>query len=178
MSTRAARIMQAVLALLCGALAACSSFDAKWQAAGNAAPGSGASRWDGRWESAGHKARGGAPEGGRLRAVLTETHVAPGSHLPPGPPAGRGGPLRADFRANWKAFASSYTMTLAPVPGSRTDFRGTHDLPAIFGGTYRYTARIRGDQFTARYDSSYDRGTFTLRRVPPGKESPPPHSRH
>ncbi len=164
MTSRAARISRALLALGCGALAACSSFDAQWQAAENSAPTSGVTRWEGRWASAQHTVRGGAPEGGRLRAVLAEMQ------LPPGPPAERGRPLRADFRANWKSFASSYTMTLTPVPGSPTDFRGTHELPAIFGGTYRYTARIRGDRCMAHYSSSYDRGTFTLRRLPPGKE--------
>jgi hypothetical protein len=170
--TCATRITRAALALLCGALAACSSFDAEWKAAGQAAPGSGVTRWEGRWESAEHKLRSGAPDGGRLRAVLTETQGAPGSRT------GQASPLRADFRANWKSVASSYTMALAPIAGSRTDFRGTHDLPAIFGGTYRYTARIRGDHFTARYDSSYDRGTFTLRRLPPGKEPSAPNPRH
>ena len=178
MTRRAHRISRALLVLFCGTLAACSSFNAKWQAAGKVAPSSGVSRWEGRWESAQHKVRGGAAEGGRLRAILTKTPLAPGSYLPPGPPTQSGAPLRADFRANWKSFASSYTMTLTPVPGSRTDFRGTHELPAIFGGTYRYTARIRDDQFTAHYDSSYDRGIFTLRRVPPGKESPEANSRH
>ena len=178
MTTRAARILRALLALVCGALAACSSFDARWQAAENSAPTAGTTRWEGRWASAQHTVRGGEPEGGRLRAVLTELHRAPGSYLPPKPPAERGHPLRADFRAHWKTFASSYTLTLTPVPGSPTDFRGTHELPAIFGGTYRYTARIRGGQFTAHYDSSYDRGTFTLRRLPPGKDSSPANSRH
>ena len=166
MTARAAMISRALLALICGALGACASFDAQWQAAGSAAPGAGVTRWEGRWESAAHKVRSGAMDGGRLRAVLTRTPAAPGH------------PLRADFRAHWKSFATSYTLTLTPVPGSRTDFRGTHELPAIFGGTYRYTARIRGDHCTARYDSSYDRGTFNLRRVAPGKESPPTHSRH
>ena len=143
MTSRIARILRTAPALFYGALAACSSFDTKWQAAGEASPGSGTTRWEGRWASAQHKVRGGAPDGGRLRAVLTETPVAP---VP------RRQPLRADFRANWKSFATSYTLMLTPVPGSRFDFRGTHELPAIFGGTYRYTARIRGDQFTARTD--------------------------
>ena len=75
--------------------------------------------------------------------------------------------LRADFRANWLIFASSYTMTLTPVSGSPADYRGTHELPALFGGTYRYAAHISGDRFTARYDSSYDHGTFDLARVRP-----------
>ena len=137
-----------LLALLCCALAACSSFDAKWRAAQSPA-----TRWDGRWVSEKHTAPGGGPAGGRLRCVLTETG---GAHA-----------LRADFHANWLLFSSNYTMTLTPVKNSRTDFRGTHDLPAMFGGTYRYTAHIDGGRFTARYDSSHDRGTFDLTRVRP-----------
>ena len=174
----AATVSRPLLAILCGALAACSSFDAKWRAAENPATAQGRTRWEGRWTSAKHTSREGGPEGGRLRAVLTELHIPAGSYLQPGPPHGPGNPLRADFRANWLAFASSYHMTLTPVPGARTDYRGTHELPAIFGGTYRYTARIAGDRFTARYESSYDRGTFTLQRLRRAKDSLPVDSRH
>ena len=136
-----------LLILFCGALSACSSFDAKWRAAKNAA-----TRWDGRWTSEKHHTRSGGPEGGRLRCVLESAGA---------------GKLNADFHANWMIFASDFTMTLTPVSGSRTDFRGTHELPKIFGGTYRYTAHISGDHFTAHYDSSYDRGIFDLTRVRP-----------
>jgi len=143
-----------------GALTACSSFDSKW----HGATASGATRWDGRWTSEKHRTSRGAPAGGRLRCVLGEvaTNCFPGSQ-----PIKPGRALRADFRANWLIFASDYTMTLTPVEGSRTGFLGTHDLPAIFGGTYRYTARIAGERFTADYESSYDRGTFELSRVRP-----------
>lgn len=173
-----ATVAPLLAAMLCGALAACSSFDAQWRAAEKPATAPGLTRWEGVWTSAKHAAPGGGPAGGRLRAVLTELHIPAGSYLPPGPAPGRGSPLRADFRANWSAFAASYRLTLSPVPGSPTEFRGSHELPAIFGGTYRYTARIAGDRFTARYDSSYDRGTFTLRRIPAAKDSPPPHTPH
>lgn len=148
-----------LLVMLCGALAACSSFDARWRAA---TPG--ASRWEGRWTSEKHAALGGGgPAGGRLRCILTPADAQA---------------QRAEFRANWLVFAGDYSMALKPVPGSRTDFRGTHDLPSIFGGTYRYTAHIRGDDFTARYDSSYDHGIFRLRRVPAAKDSVPGDTRH
>lgn len=144
---------------LCGALAACGSFNEKWCAAQSPA-----TRWEGRWTSEKHHTFSGAPEGGRLRCVLTAvaTNCFPAkkSALP-------GHALRADFHAHWLLFASDFTMTLTPEKNSRTDFRGTHELPKIFGGTYRYTAHISGDRFTARYDSSYDRGTFDLTRVRP-----------
>ena len=148
-----------LLAGLCAALAACSSFEAKWRAAKDRTTAYGPTRWDGRWTSEKHRTRAGQPEGGRLRCVLTN-----------GANAGRGGgapDLRADFRADWSVFATSYTLFLTPLPGSRTEFRGSHQLPAIFGGTYRYSAHISGDRFTARYDSSYDRGTFDLTSVRP-----------
>ncbi len=125
-----------------------------------------------------HRALAGGPAGGKLRAVLTEQVSPAGSYLPPGPTPGGGRTLRADFRAHWLAFASSYAMTLTPVPGSATKFRGTHELPAIFGGTYRYSARVAGDQFTAFYDSSYDCGTFTLQRLRGPKVFRPPDSPH
>lgn len=172
----AATAARPLLALLCGALAACSSFDAKWRAAEN--PGPGVSRWEGRWMSEKHTAQPGVPAGGKLRAVLTELHVPAGSYLPPGPAPGLGRPMRADFHAHWLAFTSDYAMTLTPVPGSSAKFRGTHELPAIFGGTYRYSARIAGDRFTAFYDSSYDCGTFTLQRLRGPKVFRPPDSPH
>ena len=153
-----------LLSLFCGALAACSSFDTEWRAAKDRAAPHGPARWDGRWTSEKHTAPGGGPAGGRLRCVLTK---AAANGFPPKTPARPTPELRASFRANWLLFSSAYTMTLTPLSGSRTEFRGTHELPAIFGGTYRYTAHISGDRFTARYDSSHDRGTFDLTRIRP-----------
>lgn len=151
-----------LLVVLCGAVTACSSFEAKWHAAKSPA-----TRWDGRWTSAKHTS-GGGPAGGRLRCVLEETVIATNCFPPrPGTRPACAHALRADFHANWKIFSSNYTMTLMPEKNSRTNFRGTHDLPAMFGGTYRYSARIAGDRFTAHYDSSYDHGTFDLTRVRP-----------
>ena len=152
-----------LLAVLCGALTACSAFDAKWRARQSMA-----TRWDGRWTSEKHTAPGGGPAGGRLRCVLEETSIATGCFsAKPRPRPETTQALRADFHANWKIFSSDYTMTLTPVKNSDTDFRGTHELPAIFGGTYHYTAHISGDRFTAHYDSSYDHGAFDLTRVRP-----------
>lgn len=138
---------------------ACSSFDAHWRAAGS---GGVASRWDGRWTSEKHVTGSGKPVGGRLRAVFE--------------PAAQER-LTARFRANWTIFTSDYTMTFEakePAAGPRRsgarEFTGEHELPKVFGGVYRYTARLAGDRFTARYTSSYDHGTFSLQRLPARKD--------
>jgi hypothetical protein len=156
MSSALSRLFLLALLSLCSA---CSSFDRHWQAAGSAG---GATRWDGRWSSEKHLALGGGPAGGRLRAVFE--------------PAAQER-LTAHFHANWLLFSSDYTMTLEPNPrpagprrGGALEYRGTHDLPKTFGGTYHYDARITGDQFTARYTSTYDHGTFTLHRLPARKD--------
>jgi len=142
--------------MLCSA---CSSFDARWKAAG---AGGSATRWDGRWTSAKHVTRAGQPVGGRLRAVLE--------------PAADDR-ITAHFHANWMIFSSDYTMVLEPKGrpagprrGSAREYRGTHELPKKFGGTYQYDARLAGDEFSARYTSSYDHGIFTLRRLPVRKD--------
>jgi len=143
--------------LLVALCSACSSFDARWKAAATSAT---ATRWDGRWTSEHHQTASGSPVGGRLRAVIE-------------PAAGQG--LAANLHANWLLFASDYTMTFEPkTDGPRRanvrEFSGTHELPKIFGGTYRYKARLAGDRLTARYTSSYDHGTFTLQRLVVAKD--------
>ena len=136
--------------------AGCTSFQKKWDAVGQPGRYEQASRWDGRWTSARHKTANGTPDGGRLRCVIEN--------------AGQPGML-AHFHANWQIFAADYDVKFAPVApgrsrkgGSIVELRGTHELPKAFGGTYRYDARIVGDRFSARYDSSYDGGTFEMTR--------------
>jgi len=137
------------VASLCLLFGACASFDPQWRAADGAAKSHYATRWDGRWTSAKHKALGGAPEGGRLRCVLTHA---------------RGGKLDAHFHANFLCFSANYSVTLEPKKGgSKSEFQGTQELPKLFGGAYRYQARLTKDHFVAHYDSSYDQGTFDLR---------------
>ncbi len=158
-------VSRLVLAVLIGLCSACTSFEGRWK---NAADSRTATRWEGRWLSEKHVTAGGRPAQGRLRAVLEPAAEQK---------------ITAHFRANWMVFASSYTMTLEPAPAGprRTnvrEFRGEHDLAKVFGGTYRYTARLADDHLTARYTSRYDDGTFELQRVPARKDSPSMHAGH
>ncbi|MEO7319552.1 MAG: hypothetical protein ABIZ56_11235 [Chthoniobacteraceae bacterium] len=145
--------LSAVFALaLC---AGCSSFQEKWDAVGEPGKFQNASRWDGRWESARHKTAANKPDGGRLRCVIEPASDAR---------------IVAYFHANWQAFAANYEVIFSPkTPGGQKqdgvmEFRGTHELPKVFGGIYRYDARIASDRFSARYDSSYDSGKFEMTR--------------
>ena len=148
-------VIQSFVILLFVLCAGCSSFQKKWDAVGAPGKYGHASRWEGRWKSSHHKTAAGAPEGGRLLCVLE-----PAADLQ----------MIAHFHAYWQAFSANYDVTFQPKKtgprrtGTVMEFRGTHELPKIFGGTYRYDARIVGDQFRAKYDSSYDSGTFEMTR--------------
>jgi hypothetical protein len=153
------------LALLAGLGSGCSSFDRHWEAAACSPT---ATRWEGRWTSEKHRTMEGGPVGGRLLAVVE-------------PEAKQA--LNAHFHANWMIFSNDYRLTLEPVAPetNRTSgrkYRGTHELPKLFGGPYRYEAGISGDRFTARYTSTYDHGTFALQRVKMSKDCFPPHAGH
>jgi hypothetical protein len=154
-------LLRPALMLVASLLAACSSFDARWNEA--AKGGNGASRWDGHWASGVRKETDGSAHGGRLRCVLKSSTAEKASKL-----AAKQTPphLDAYFHANWLIFSGNYELELDPVPGKPHEYRGTHDLPYIFGGTYRYSATVTDDHFTASYICSYDRGIFDLRRVP------------
>ena len=136
--------------------AGCSSFHEKWDAAGRPGQLARASRWEGRWTSAYHKTPAGTPEGGRLRCVIEPVSEAR---------------ILAHFHANWLAFSADYSVPFdaqisrSGKSGAPVDFRGRHELPKVFGGVYRYDARISGDRFMARYGSSYDAGTFAMTRL-------------
>jgi len=146
-------LLRGVLALLAGLLAACSSpFDQRWHDAGQGQ--GGATRWDGHWTSGKNVYANGVFHHGRLRCVI----VPQPDHC-----------LEAYFHANWLIFSGNYDTPLQPVltgPRRRNvqKYRGTHDLPAIYGGTYHYLATIEGDRFLTHYTSSYDTGIFDLRR--------------
>ena len=147
-------LFRSILGLLTGLFGACSSFDTQWK---NAAHGDGATRWDGRWTSEKHHKSDGSAMGGRLRCVLEPKEA---------------GKMAANFHANWLIFSGNYTVVLEPVKtgGHHTGmqaYRGTHELPAAFGGVYHYDATVDASHFAARYTSSYDHGTFALQRVLP-----------
>ncbi|HEX8311645.1 MAG TPA: hypothetical protein VF614_10030 [Chthoniobacteraceae bacterium] len=126
-------------------LAACSSFERDWRRTSSSKDAF-SGNWDGRWTSAKHRGAG-----GRLRCILTRVDARQ---------------YQARFKANWLAFTSSYLVTLqAEQRGGRLIFRGSHDLGALFGGVYRYEGEATAQRFTARYDSSYDRGTFEMSRA-------------
>lgn len=143
------------------AFSGCSSFDRDWKAAerqpalksfsqADAFTG----RWDGRWTSGKHQTSTGFM-GGRLRCILTKLDDRR---------------YEARFKANWLAFASGYTtiFNVERRPGELR-LQGEHRMSAIFGGLYRYEGRVTPDHFSARYDSSYDHGTFELTRPQRGR---------
>ncbi len=152
------RVVSVVLALCLLACSGCSSFDRDWRAAAQR-PGHRVDRmsgaWDGKWTSERHRLPDGQAAGGRLRCIFTKEDA---THY------------RARFHANWLCFATGYETTFETKQrGDGLDFRGTHDLGAIFGGVYRYEGRVTPDRFVAHFASRFDSGAFDLHR--PG-ESP------
>ena len=146
------RLSPVLFLVLC---AGCTSFQEKWNAVGKPGRYQNASRWEGRWTSARHRTAANVPEGGRLRCVMEP---------------GTGSQMLAHFHANWQLFAADYEVPFEPKrpvakqSGAVVEFRGTHQLTKMFGGTYRYDARLKCDHFSARYDSSYDTGIFEMTR--------------
>ncbi len=103
----------------------------------------------GRWVGAWHSTKS-AGEGGRLRCDFT--------------PLG-GGQYAAAFHANWKVFATDYTAQFSTRRhGAQLWFKGTHQLPSVFGGLYRFEGEATPQRFTATYSSSYDEGMFEMTR--------------
>ena len=169
-------LLRCFLVVLASLLAACSSFDQHWKEAAKGQ--GGATRWDGHWQSGENVYANGAYHHGRLRCVLEKPVLS--KFLTGYRPQGAGD-LTAYFHANWLIFSGNYEMTLKPVgplQGKVRQYEGTHDLLAMFGGTYHYRAKIAGNHFTADYTCRIDRGIFDLREVPPNKESTAAHAQH
>jgi hypothetical protein len=161
-------LLRLALVLVASLFTACSSFDAYWKDASQGR--NGATRWDGEWKSGQKVYADGAYHHGRLRCVLEpvgnqRTEFVNG-YFPKGAP----GRLNAYFHANWLIFSGNYDIVLEPVPGKPHQYSGAHDLPAIFGGTYKYGATITDDHFMACYTCSIDKGVFDLHRVRPDKK--------
>lgn len=80
-------------------------------------------------------------------------------------------PYRHEFfyHATWKTILSGSYKAVHTVQkqkdGSYT-FKGEHKMPDWAGGLYHYEGTIKGDNFNACYQSSMDRGTYTMKRVP------------
>ncbi len=137
-----------ISALLCG----CRSFEKDWAAVPASAGGTGnqalgtaslpiTGRWIGTWQNTNNT------HAGPLRAVVWQESE---------------NRLRARFHAGWGSRSGSFTSPLDGAwNGSRYAFTGRR---RIFGVLIETTGDITADNFSARYDSRFDRGTFTLHR--------------
>jgi hypothetical protein len=104
-----------------------------------------AGRWEGNWTSEKHKGHG-----GRLRGVM----------LPQG-----NGVYRAEFKAHWLAFSSTYSVDFQTrLRNGVVHFQGEHDLGRLYGGVYSFIGHADAKSFRSSYDSSYDRGVFQMTR--------------
>lgn len=110
-------------------------------------------RWVGRWTSQRHRAPFSREmEGGELKCVFTQ--IDPYRY-------------RANFRAEWLLGASQYLAELyGKQRGETLHLKGENHVSAIFGGSYRYEGTVTPGHFTLHYDSSYDTGTFEMRKLP------------
>jgi hypothetical protein len=109
-------------------------------------------RWEGRWTSSRHRAPfSNEMESGNLRCIFTR--IDPYRY-------------RANFRAEWLLGASDFLSELyGRQRGNTLHLKGQIPVSPIFGGTYRYEGEVTPSHFTLRYDSSYDTGTFEMRKV-------------
>ncbi len=126
-------------------------------------------KWSGTWHSdaTGHQ--------GTLRCVVTkpgfENFCATGIPLAALERASfRPYPHEFFYHATWKKILSgSYkaTHTVQKQKDGTYTFKGEHKMPDWAGGLYHYEGTIKGDDFNACYQSSMDRGTYTMKRVVP-----------
>ncbi len=110
-------------------------------------------RWIGRWTSnRHHKPFSSEMESGELRCVFTK--IDPYRY-------------RANFRAEWMLGASDYLAELyGQQRGGTLRLKGESVVNPIFGGKYRYEGTVTANHFKVSYDSSYDAGTFEMRKLP------------
>jgi hypothetical protein len=141
---------QFLLSLTVLALCSCSSsFRREWKEALQQPPGSGVvGAWEGQWksDSNGHH--------GRLRCVVSPAKNEQGDHS-------------FHYHATWAGILSgAYRAEHRVVPQKKdATFTGQHDMPSWAGGRYTYGGKIVGDEFSACYQCSMDKGTFQMRRV-------------
>lgn len=128
----------------------CSAgFRREWKSALAAGPQPGVTgAWEGTWKSHvnGHH--------GRLRAVVSAPKNAEGDH-------------DFHYHATWARILSGSFRAVhrvTPVRGG-SSFKGSHQMPDWAGGLYTYEGTVRGDSFEACYESSKDKGVFSMRRA-------------
>jgi hypothetical protein len=141
----------AVIVLAGGAVFAyrgCTAIPEGWRSAAPAAPPRDlmAGSWDGSWAS------GSKPMGGKLTAVIEK--------LPD-----------ANYHASFESEAplkittkSVCTFHISGRAGGVWEFSGKEDLGLLQGGTYKYKGTVDGNDFVCTYDSTFDKGTFRMKR--------------
>jgi len=137
------------LALVATSLVCLPSCGTAFRKAWNHAPASQGveGKWEGTWLSAvnGHT--------GTLKCVVSA-------------PTGKGD-HEFFYRATWKKILSGSYKAVHHVEkksGSHV-FKGDHQMPDWAGGKYHYEGTVKGDEFSACYESAMDRGSYMMRRV-------------
>jgi hypothetical protein len=72
------------------------------------------------------------------------------------------------YHCTWRGIVSAAFKTTQQVEKQKNGtytFKGDHQMPNWVGGVYHYDGTIKGDDFNACYESTMDRGTFTMKRV-------------
>jgi hypothetical protein len=131
-------------------LSACTTpFERQWK---TPSPAKMTGRFDGKWEGVWTSQKH-TNAGGRLRCILTEQ---------------KPNTFHAQFKADWMVFSSGYsTVFSGKRKGEGVEFTGEQNLGRLFGGVYTFKGKASPRRFFASYDSSYDTGTFEMKRVEP-----------
>ncbi|MCX6850409.1 MAG: hypothetical protein NTY98_15930 [Verrucomicrobia bacterium] len=162
--TRTSLLRLALGLLLTTTLTSCgSTFGTAWKKAPDTNSVEG--RWEGTWQSSTSGNRG------QLRCAVDKP--LPGSHdiLDYVSADGRVSSPRPRcfyYHATWNGAASgSYTAfhDVQRLKDGSIVFKGEYLRPKWAGGLNHYEGTIKGDEFTACYQSATDRGTYSMKRV-------------
>ena len=145
-----------VCAVIPPAIAACSNYESKFarEASVTLRNNALAGAYEGTWTSSNHP--GG---GGKLWCILNQQGES--DYL-------------AEFKATWHGvFSSTHEVVLRTQRGKSRSagtkaltFSGEAPIKMFIGaGTYQCEGRMDGRRIQARYDATYDRGNFELKRV-------------
>ncbi|OYW73266.1 MAG: hypothetical protein B7Z37_22195 [Verrucomicrobia bacterium 12-59-8] len=109
-------------------------------------------KWVGSWlsEASGHH--------GELRCVVAA----------PDPKTTKTTSHEFFYHATWKKILSGSYKAVHTVKNQKDGtyvFKGEHKMPDWAGGLYHYQGTIKGDNFSACYESAMDKGTYTMKRV-------------